>query len=160
MKDFQALRTELNEAPKPLEETSQAHMPPNILILKRKTVRQYQGGMMVALYYNEDLNQFFSIPYGPQASGSVITPMSMKEESVEVNEDVMSHLHKVMIEVTDTPLWFQDGTSVKVDPTTAQALLTVHEALDSQNQLKFARLVGQSHDQFSKMLDFSWKHVT
>ncbi len=38
-------------------------MPPAILILKRKQIRSYANDMYVALYHNDRLNRFFSIPY-------------------------------------------------------------------------------------------------
>lgn len=79
MKEFQALRTSLQEGIEDLTEAPML-MPPNILILKRQTVRQYPGGLMVALYFNEKLNQYFSIPYGVPGVDSTITPSVVKED--------------------------------------------------------------------------------
>lgn len=42
---------------------SPGYSPPNILILKRKTVRSYSSTERVALYYNEKLDRYFSVPY-------------------------------------------------------------------------------------------------
>lgn len=83
LKEFADFRAELNEEVEEVEENFIPHysMPPNILILRRKTVRQFPNNVMVALYYNDKLGQYFSIPYGGEASGgkSVITPVSLKE---------------------------------------------------------------------------------
>jgi len=82
MKEFEALRTELQEGIEDLTESPML-MPPNILILRRQTVRQYPGGLMVALYFNEKLNQYFSIPYGVPGVDSTITPSVVKEDAKE-----------------------------------------------------------------------------
>lgn len=89
MKEFAAFRTTLQESIEDLEEHSvlQGAMPPNILILRRKTVRLFPGGTMVALYYNDKLDQYFSIPYGGDVE-TTITPASLKEEEEEeLDED-------------------------------------------------------------------------
>ncbi len=81
MKEFQSLRAELNEGVTDLAEhiaIANSSMPPNILILRRKTVRQFPNNTMVALYYNDKLGQYFSIPYGGDAPG-VVTPVALKE---------------------------------------------------------------------------------
>jgi len=87
LKEFSELRQALGEH----NEITHANMPPNILVLRRKTVRQFPGGLMVALYYNDKLHQYFSIPYGsPQDSDDqVITPTSLKESEM-IHERVVS----------------------------------------------------------------------
>lgn len=92
LKEFTELRAELNEGVEEIEENFIPHssMPPNILILRRKTIRQFPNNVMVALYYNDKLGQYFSIPYGGEASDdrAVITPVSLKE-SEEVVESML-----------------------------------------------------------------------
>jgi hypothetical protein len=84
MKTFNDLRTKINESPEPIEENV-GNMPPNILILRRQSVRQFPDHTMVALYYNDKLDQHFSIPYGSSVT-SVVTPTSMKEETEQLDE--------------------------------------------------------------------------
>lgn len=222
MKEFGEFRQELNEGA--VDEHVNVHhasMPPNILILRRQTVRQFPNHTMVALYYNDKLDQYFSIPYGgPTADDSaVVTPVALKEEhkigdkvrfrtaasdhlkigkifkvedehvvvhhrpepgggkygyhykvhksdvfdnSVKedvVQEDVLSHLQRVKAFQTDKPLRHKDGSQTKIDPTTANALLTVHGALHPDNQKKFSDALEHSKPKFHKMLDFAWKQV-
>ena len=83
MKEFTEFRTELNEGIEDLVE--HVTMPPNILILRRKTVRQFPDGVMVALYYNDKLGLQFSIPYGP-TQNPVVTPVGL-EESHDLSEE-------------------------------------------------------------------------
>jgi len=37
--------------------------PPNVLVMRRVSVRQYPLGNKVALYYIEALNQYVTVPY-------------------------------------------------------------------------------------------------
>lgn len=46
-------------------------MLPYILLLKRKNVRLYPDGLRVALYHNEKLNKFFTVPFGKNSSSVV-----------------------------------------------------------------------------------------
>lgn len=289
LKEFTDFRTEISE-----HVGVPAHsMPPNILILRRKTIRQFPNNVMVALYYNDKLGQYFSIPYGGVAADeTVITPVALKEEEgnktkwfgdnaslkfdktpspksnfpaeheawlakkkqttkefrknqrdasisrprggasaalqrsqhsrghlneehqvgdtvryrlgaeghlrvakvkkmltggymvvdrggfhykvpthtvvhnertgytrEELNEDAISHLQKVKAFATDKPLYHKDGSQTKVDPTTANALLTVHGALHPDNRKKFADALEHSQPKFHKMLDFAWRQV-
>lgn len=83
MKNFQKFRQNLSESE--LVQESGVALPPNILILRRQTVRQFAGHTLVALYYNDKLDQYFSIPFGG-AEDSIITPSAMKEETEQLDE--------------------------------------------------------------------------
>ena len=37
--------------------------PPNILIMKRKSIRQFPNGQRVALYYVDKVNKYVTVPY-------------------------------------------------------------------------------------------------
>jgi hypothetical protein len=37
--------------------------PPNILIMKRKSIRQFPNGQRVALYYVDKINKYVTVPY-------------------------------------------------------------------------------------------------
>ena len=37
--------------------------PPNVLIMKRKSVRQFPNGQRVALYYVDKINKYVTVPY-------------------------------------------------------------------------------------------------
>ena len=76
-----------------------------------------------------------------------------------IQEDAISHLQKVKAFQTDKPLYHKDGSQTKVDPQTANALLTVHDSLHPDNRKKFSDALEHSKPKFHKMLDFSWKNV-
>lgn len=271
MKEFQSFQTELNEGVEDLVE--HATMPPNILILRRITVRQFPGDTMVALYKNDRLGLTFSIPYGAGIN-PVVTPLEegfsqkkeqyhrwmgdfekhvgeqeprhvgkvdwdtahylhskghtpkdaarkyvnsksdslpdrhdpegikknawgnlhesdktsqeleserqektkklwdsrkkrwgewkakqkpLKEETIQ--EDVIDRLRHIKDFHAVNHVQHDDGTRTTVDPTTAHALLTVHDALHPDNREKFASHLEHSKPKFKKMLDFAWKNV-
>ena len=47
--------------------------PPNVLIMKRKSIRQFGNGQRVALYYIDKLDKYVSIPYGSN-DAEIIVP--------------------------------------------------------------------------------------
>lgn len=53
--------------------------PPNILIMKRKSIRQFPNGQRVALYHVDKINKYVTVPYtAMQWSSSA--PTSATEE--------------------------------------------------------------------------------
>ena len=74
---------ELEEAVKENQESDKipASGPPMVLILKRKYIRNISNNIRVALYYNEKLKKYFSIPY--TSSGSVDITASLQAEEIE-----------------------------------------------------------------------------
>ena len=46
-----------------LDEQNPGPTPPYVLLLKRKAIRLYPDGTKIALYYNKQINKFFSVPY-------------------------------------------------------------------------------------------------
>jgi hypothetical protein len=53
------------------ESKAHPHDPPAILIMKRKSIRQFPNGQRVAMYHIEKLNKFITIPY--DMKGDMIT---------------------------------------------------------------------------------------
>lgn len=68
MKELRELRKQLEEhvtdpAIRGVHLYPPGYSPPNILILKRKTVRAFNSTERVALYYSEKLQRYFSVPF-------------------------------------------------------------------------------------------------
>jgi hypothetical protein len=61
------------------EATELAGDPPFVLVLKRKAIRYYPNDTKIALYYNDKLDKYFSIPYGP----SVNSPIQAEENQLD-----------------------------------------------------------------------------
>lgn len=76
-----------------------------------------------------------------------------------IQEDAISHLQRVRAFKTSTALNHKDGSQTKVDPQTANALLTVHAAMHPDNKKKFSDALEHSQGKFHKMASFSWAQV-
>ena len=128
--------------------------PPVALILKRKSIRLFPDGARVALYFNDKLNRFFTVPYGPLITGPL-----QQNESVEFEEAVMDTLHKIVKNKQAKSVKFASGHTRKVDHYTASAITNVHNALNDDNKKKFADMVHKSPEHFVKASDFAFsKH--
>lgn len=55
-----------------IEEDKKESQPPNILIMKRKSIRQFSNGQKVALYYIDKLNKYITVPYTDMQLSSTI----------------------------------------------------------------------------------------
>ena len=127
--------------------------PPYVLLLKRKAIRLYPDGTKIALYYNKQINKFFSVPYDTPAGTAI------QAEEVEITEAVMDQLHKIVNDKQAQSVKFASGHTRKIDHFTASALTQVHKALNDDNKKKFADLVHKSPEHFMKASDFAFKHA-
>ena len=127
--------------------------PPYVLLLKRKAIRMYPDGTKIALYYNKQINKFFSVPYDTP------TGTTIQAEEVEITEAVMDQLHKIVNDKQAQSVKFASGHTRKIDHFTASALTQVHKALNDDNKKKFADLVHKSPEHFMKASDFAFKHA-
>ena len=127
--------------------------PPYVLLLKRKAIRLYPDGTKIALYYNKQINRFFSVPYDTPVGTAI------QAEEVELEESVMDQLHKIVKDKSAQSVKFASGHSRKIDHFTASALTQVHKALNDDNKKKFADLVHKSPEHFMKASDFAFKHA-
>ena len=125
--------------------------PPFVMLLKRKAIRVYPDKTKVALYYNKQLDKYFSVPYGPGVNANV------QAEEVELEEAVMDQLHKIVNNKQAQSVKFASGHTRKVDHFTASAITQVHKALNDENKKKFADMVHKSPEHLQKAADFAFK---
>ena len=126
--------------------------PPFVLMLKRKAIRLYPNKTKIALYYNQKLNKYFSVPYGP----SVDSPLQAEEF---IEEGVMDQLHKIVASKQKQRVKFGNGQTQSVDHYTASAITQVHKALNDENKKKFADMVHKSPAHLTKASDFAFSKV-
>lgn len=153
-KTKQAVREEYEE----LDEAMNPNDPPFVLVLKRKAIRLYPNGEKVALYYNNKINKYFSVPYGPGVDAN-IQAEDFESGINTINEGAMAQLQKIKDNQQHGVVKHSDGTSSKIDVQTAHAILTVHKNLNDENKKKFADMVGKSHHHLQKAAEFSWKNM-
>jgi hypothetical protein len=136
---------ELTEEPVDMED------PPFVLMLKRKAIRMYPNKTKVALYYNKQLDKYFSIPYGTGVSSPL-----QAEEVEELQESVMDQLHKIVANKQANTVKFADGSTRKVDHYTASAITQVHKAVNDENKKKLSDMVHKSPAHLMKVADFAF----
>ena len=127
--------------------------PPFVMLLKRKAIRVYPDKTKVALYYNKQLDKYFSVPYGPGVNANV------QAEEVELEEavDAIGQLQKIKDSHSHGTVNHKDGTASKVDHFTASAITQVHKALNDENKKKFSDMVARSSHHLQKAADFAFK---
>jgi hypothetical protein len=61
----------MSEAKKP---SANPMDPPTVLIMKRKSVRQFPDGQRVALYYVDKLDKYVTVPYTAMQWSTTVPP--------------------------------------------------------------------------------------
>ncbi len=132
--------------------------PPFVLLLKRQAIRIYPNNTKIALYYNDRLGKYFSIPFVGDKADMIQAQESVEElqEEVQIDEAVMDTLHKIVAGKSAQTVKFASGHTRKVDMYTASAITQVHKALNDVNKKKFADMVHKSPEHFSKASDFAF----
>lgn len=146
------IEVDMTEEPVILQEDKD---PPMVLVIKRKAIRMYPDGTRIALYFNDKLNKYFSVPY--QYGPGIDAPIQAEE--VELEEAVMDTLQKIVKDKQAKSVKFASGHTRKVDHFTASALTQVHNALNDDNKKKFADMVHKSPEHFMKASDFAFKRA-
>lgn len=108
---------------------------PFVLVLRRKAVRMYPEGTRVALYYNERLNRYFSVPYSSESL--IRAPIQAEELTTKIEHN--------------------DGTISEVNAETITMLMDVYEGLNEQNKTKFIAMVESSSQELDKAIEFASK---
>ena len=129
--------------------------PPFVLVLKRTGIRIYPNGLKVAIYYNQKLDKYFSVPYGQGVDATI------QAEEIELDEavDVVGQLQKIKDTHQHGTINHKDGSASKVDVQTAHAILTVHKALNDENKKKLSDMMARSNHHMKKAADFAWNKV-
>ena len=131
--------------------------PPFVLMLKRKAIRMYPNNTKIALYYNQKLDKYFSVPYGP----SVSSPLQAEEkyyeqDDVPLSEAVMDQLHKIVNDKQANSVKFGNGKTRKIDHFTASAIVQLHKAVNDENKKKLADMVHKSPEHLAKAASFAF----
>jgi len=128
--------------------------PPFVLVLKRKAIRMYPNNTRIALYYNDKLKKYFTIPYSTEKD--VDGPIQAQNEEYDsLEESVMDRLHSIVQNKQVKSVKFANGQTRKVDHFTASAITKVHSALNDENKKKMADMVHKSPTHFMKAADFA-----
>ena len=90
----------------------------------------------------------------------------LKEQVLQTNqnfnslqEDAYDTIKSIVDKKSMQTVKFEDKKSMKVDMTTANAIVKVHDALSGSSQKKFREMLNKSKATFSQTVDFVWKAV-
>ena len=115
---------------------------------------------------NSQTGQVRGIRYNRTGGGKWGAITKFKEQVLKTNqeftvlhEDVLDTLRKIVKDKQHAAVKFDDKKSVKVDLTTANAILTVHKALSGSSQGKFEKMLNKNKGSFAQTVDFVWKAV-
>jgi hypothetical protein len=116
--------------------------PPAVLIMRRKSVRQFPNGQRVALYYVDKINKYVTVPYEDMQ-------WSANEETVfdkikQVNEDKKS----IVVE-------HMDGSTSEITPQMAKQMMELHKKINEANKAKMLDMLEASAKHFQTIAKFS-----
>ena len=116
--------------------------PPAVLIMRRKSVRQFPNGQRVALYYVDKINKYVTVPYEDMQ-------WSASEETVfdkikQVNEDKKS----IVVE-------HMDGSTSEITPQMAKQMMELHKKINEANKAKMLDMLEASAKHFQTIAKFS-----
>lgn len=132
-----------------LKENVSRGEPPFVLVLKRKAFRLYPNNLRVALYYNDKLDKYFSVPYIEDGDAKSVI------QAEEVEKTVIESLYDIVENNESETIRFENNEAVNVDIATAQAIMEVYHSLNEDNKNKLVEMIGKSLDHFNKVSSFA-----
>ena len=127
--------------------------PPAVLVLKRKAIRMFSNDTRIALYYNDRLGKYFSIPYSTDKE--IDAPIQAEETSLDEAVHGIEQLKKIRDNKQHGVVNHRDGSASKVDHFTASAILAVHDKVNDENKKKINNMVSSSHYHMQKIANFA-----
>jgi len=95
----------------------------------------------------------------PEEAMKFVEKAVLKEGTDETLVEGIEDIQDIVKGKAARRLKFKEGGTMKVDMTTANALLTVYDALNDANKKKFEEMLTKSKNTFMKAVDFTWKQV-
>jgi hypothetical protein len=123
---------------------SQDKDPPAILIMRRKSVRQFPNGQRVALYYVDKINKYVTVPYEDMQWGASYT----EETVIDQLSYSAQYKDKVVVE-------HFDGTTTEVTPEMAQNIISLYNKINEANKAKMLEMLEASSKHFQTIAKFS-----
>lgn len=132
---------------KPMVEgrTGQSHDmdPPAVLIMRRKSIRQFPNGQRVALYYVDKINKYVTVPYEDMQWGS-----AAEETIIDQLRNSARYKDSVVLE-------HFDGSKTEVTPEMAQNIISLYKKINEANRAKMLDMLEASSKHFQTIAKFS-----
>ena len=132
--------------------------PPNILIMRRKSIRLFPNGQRVAMYYVDKINKYVTVPYTAM-QWSAMAPESVEYNDEIITENVIKKLQSITEDNTSKFVNFKNGESLKVNENTAKLILTMHKVLNLENKSIVEEMMTESKEQFCEVINFANKNL-
>jgi hypothetical protein len=167
IKDFLAFQIEdaseeldvqLDISEKTINNYNKQEDPPNILIMRRKSIRQFPNSQRVALYYVDKINKYVTVPY-TSMQWSDMTPEEVENKNNVITEDIVETLQSISEDNISKFINFKDGNSVKVNKESAELILKMLKSLNEENKIKVIDMLYENKKQFSEVVDFAYKNI-
>ena len=152
MKRFDEIRNDYSED---LTEASGPEDPPMVLVLRRKSFRQFSGGERVALYKNDKLGIEVSIPYSPGKVGGIKNSAVAAVSEEVIEEGAIHKLHHIAKTKTAGSVAFKNGATSQVEPTTALQVINLHSKVNPENKARIEKLVNSSPAGLTQVAGFA-----
>lgn len=117
-------------------------LPPAILVFRRKSYRLYPNNVKVALYHNDKINKFITVPFADR----------MSLESKEVSN--MEVLKTIVENNSSDYIMFDDLSHIEINVDLAEKLLKLHESLNIENQEKLEKMISENEESFNSVVKF------
>lgn len=140
-----------------MNNNSHAVNPPALLVLKRKFVRNYPGGIRVALYYSDKLKNYVSIPFTDIADNIGTVAEGLGDDTTGADE-LLATLQSVSKTNKPATIHFKDTSTFTVDAPIANAILKVYQRLNNRNKITFSEKLNMSAHNFMETYNFCLKN--
>lgn len=117
--------------------------PPAILIMRRKSVRQFPNGQRVALYYVDKINKYVTVPYEDMQWGA-----AFEETVFEQIKNCSKYKDNIVVE-------HFDGTTTEVTPDVAKNIISLYKKINEANRAKMLDMLEASSKHFQTIAKFS-----
>lgn len=116
--------------------------PPAVLIMRRKSIRQFPNGQRVALYYVDKINKYVTVPYEDMQWSVTNETVIDKLEQIKENDEsaILEHL---------------DGSTSEVTPKMAYQIMDLYKKINEANKAKMADMLEASSKHFQAIAKFS-----
>lgn len=150
---FNEFREKLQESP--------SRDAPVILLMKRVGIRIFPTGERVALYKNQKLGLTFSVPYiyGSFGKGGDIVTSEEADYTLIESTNVIKRLNMIVQKNEIQEVHFNDGSSTRVDVTSAKSILQLYNQLNDSNKEKLSEKVNSNAEEFTTIAKFAFQNL-
>jgi hypothetical protein len=143
LKDKRALMATSSPVMEGKTSMSQELDPPAVLIMRRKSIRQFPNGQRVALYYVDKINKYVTVPYENMQWSSV------------TEETVLDKIKKVNESKKNMVVEHSDGSTTEVTPQMAKEMMELYKKINEANKAKMQDMLEASAKHFQTIAKFS-----